>query len=158
MMPISNEQLYNRLRGKVLISKTDLDTHLIEIGMLILECNEAVAESLMGRDAAKRDLDFITANREMTIRASAAGGKITEAAIKTEITLSNDVQEAQAELDTCKHDFALWQGMVASLDAHQSALKALVQLAGQGYFSITSAATEIKQEMAEKRRIRMAAT
>jgi hypothetical protein len=158
MMPISNEKLYNRLRGKVLISKTDLDTHLIEIGMLILECNEAVAESLMGRDAAKRDLDFITANREMTIRAEAVGGKITESTIKAEITLSNDVREAQAEFDVCKHDLALWQGMGSALDAHQSALKSLVLLAGQGYFSITSAATEIKQEMAEKRRIRMAAT
>jgi hypothetical protein len=151
-MAISNEALYNKLRTKMLISKAHLDEHLIEIGVYILEAHEAIAFSISKRDEAKRDLDYTTANQELLVRAENEGKKTTEGTVRAEVLLSKAVIEAGAEFDTWKYDAALWQGIVNALDAHQSSLKALVQLANQGYFTIRSAADEIKADMATARR------
>jgi hypothetical protein len=150
-MAISNEEIYNQLRSKLLISKMHLDDHLVDIGQLIVEGTESAAWAIAKRDEAKRDYDYEMANTKATLREQAEK-KLSESALNDEALLDRKVQKAIEELDTWRYDVVLWQGLVNGLEAHQSSLKSLVLLAGQGYFTIDSAAKSNREAMADARR------
>lgn len=148
---MSNAKLYARLRPRLMIDKLSLDDELIDMPTLLHEALEAAANATTMRDEAKRELDYISADVGMTLR-NQTEKKPTEGQVSQLVTLDQDVVTAVQKFDDAKSNLAFWQTMVNGLEAKQTSLKGLVQLASLGYFTVNSAIEERRAELSVKRK------
>lgn len=156
-MSISNEAHYRRLRGRLSINPMALDEELIDMPQLVQEAAEYTAEALQVRDNCKNRLDFITAQvgaRLREVPVSEDGGKPkarTEGAVAEQRLLDDGVQEAIAELEMCKYDLALWQGLHDGLKEKSSSLKRIAELTVAGYLTPGQVYQNRREELAQQR-------
>ena len=143
---------YARLQKRLLIDKLDLDTELIDMPGLLHQAIEGATRAITIRDEAKRNLDYVQATQAMDIRNATVNTKTTEATIAALTISSTEVQEALTIYDDTKAALGFWNGMVQGMEAKQSSLKALVQLASLGYFTSNSANEDRRADIARTRK------
>lgn len=113
-----------RLERHLRIDRDDLDTCLIEQPDRYYHVAMACAVAVSDREAAKLDLEDLSAKLDKDIRARAASReeKITEAKIQQEIKSDSDYQEQRA--------------LLAQIDARIGALQALKEAFSQRSFML----------------------
>lgn len=151
---VSNADLYDRLRRQLVIDQNALDEALIAMPTLLHEAIECATTSASIRDEAKRNVDYSQAAAAMRIRqhAETTGRKPAETQISQMIQLDQDFIDAAEAYDAAKNDLGFWQAMVSSMEAKQTSLKGLVNLANIGYFTVNSQADKGREELARKRK------
>jgi hypothetical protein len=156
MTEISNADIYAKLRRSLTIDKMRLDDELISMPGLIHEAIECAANSVAMRDEAKRELDYVSSDVAMQIRAiGEQSKKPPEPQITTMTLLNEHVVEATQKYDDAKSDLAFWNAIVQGMEAKQTSLKGLVSLANLGYFTVESAHETARAEITKRRQLKV---
>jgi hypothetical protein len=129
---VTNE-VYERLKTKLVLDPLELDQELIELPMLIMECAEYTSEKLAQRDRCKNALDLAMAEAsdglrtELTIDVKGNNKQRSEAQISSEVFLDEGVQRSLTDLEQ--------SALMDSLKAKRDSLKIFSELTISGYLS-----------------------
>lgn len=157
-MTISNEEAYNRLRGRLALNPMALDEELQEMPQLVQEAAEMCANATLMRDNCKNRLDFELARvgarlREVPVSDDGKAPKArTEGAIAEQRLQDDGVQEILSELEDCKYDLALWSGIFDGLKEKSNSLKHIAQLTISGFLTPAEVYRNRREAMAETRK------
>ncbi len=126
-------EVYERLKTKLVLDPLELDQELIELPMLIMECAEYTSEKLAQRDRCKNALDLAMAEAsdglrtELTIDVKGNNKQRSEAQISSEVFLDEGVQRSLTDLEQ--------SALMDSLKAKRDSLKIFSELTISGYLS-----------------------
>lgn len=141
---------YDELKTKLFTDPMRLDEELVQHPMLLMEAIEFTTISMRVRDAAKNDLDTVTAEATVRLRQPERDGKMpSEAKISSLVPLDPFLAAARDEYEEAKADCALWSGLVDAFRQKGSSLKHYAELTVAGFLAPN---TVRRQEMAEKRK------
>lgn len=119
------------------IDKNVLDDALLEQPDIFYRVSTASALATSRRDAAKRELEEVTAKLTTEAWADARRAddkKITKGEIESEVLLDPDVKDAQKDLTEWTLLAARWSALVESFKQRSKVLPELVALYLAGYF------------------------
>ena len=157
-MAIVFQEIYDRLRGRLIVNMRRIDDEVIELPGQINEAIACEAHAMAVRDNAKNRLSFLTSQEQARLRnvvvyeSENKPRKRTESEIKELAEICDPVQEAAAELDNANYELKLWTGITEGLRSKASSLKRLNELTVAGYISPSSFHTEQRAEMAARRK------
>lgn len=119
----------------VQIDLNRLETEWHKQASLFYKYSKMLADSDYELTEQKDHLDFVYAKLDGQYREELAGGKVTEAMIKNNITTNEKYVKAQAKLRDLKYQHNIINAAVKSLEHKKKALENLVQLHLSGYFA-----------------------
>lgn len=128
-----------------------LDVEWVEQAGKFYHLAEELAETRRDMEVQEQDLELLEATRASKIRrrASRAGVKITEGAIKEQLLQSEEMIKARSTLLSCKHEVEILTAAVRAMDVRKQALENLVRLQGQNYFAGPKEPRELSTEVAK---------
>ena len=147
-----NEQDYVNLRMKLSIDLARLDESLIIMPMLQMEIAEKTAAAAKARDEAKALVEVVTADTAAKIRNTPGVTKVpSEATIKSEIPLYQEVQDAETSLREVEHDYSLWRGLADSMQQKSKSIAIIADLIKCGYMTGNTIREDRKQILQNER-------
>jgi hypothetical protein len=136
--PKSDDDLIVELEEAMLIDKDALDEALIQQPDLIYRVSKMIVERTSQRDAAKQDLAEAEAEADAAIREDAGDRKITADAVKAGIKLDPNVIKARDHFADLSYRVNKWDALKEAFVARGHALRDLVSLHGNNYWSDAS--------------------
>lgn len=120
----------DELKNYLEIDKDALDECLMEQAKLYEEAGEAVADAEKNLEMRELGLEELIAKTDKDVRetAAVAGSKITESAVKAEITDDPQVKDLSRKVIELRHTSKLWRAMERSFSQRAEMLKKLVDL------------------------------
>lgn len=153
-MDIIYPEAYKRLRGIVAVDMLRFDQELMTVAQSIQEAAEIAAEAGSARDQAKHQRDIETASALAVLRSTAdeRGKYPSEAAISTEVTLVDKVQDAREAYILAEQGAEQWKALVEALRNKKEVLRTLSDQIIAGFMSPTSFTKDVRSEMNAQRR------
>lgn len=131
---MTDQDKFDRLKGRLTIDPMRLTEELIELPSLQQEASEMTAEWQKARDEAKDALELMKATVGYDIRSDTAyQRKPPEDQIKSEVLLSEDVQTANAALNDAEYNLSLWKSLADGMRAKSFAIGKIGDLISSGY-------------------------
>lgn len=148
-----NEDDYLRLREVAIVDGTDpnIDDHLINLPMQQIEINEFAAVALSAKDTAKFDYEQAVADTAVKIRTQDTGKQPSEAQIKSELPLWDEVAAATHALIIAEYDYNLWKGLADAIRTKSSSLRAFAELMTAGYMTQDTIRNNRREEIHDQR-------
>ena len=140
------------------IDRMRLDEEWYQHPKLYSKHVDLLAEAKMGLLEASARLEVIKSETALDIRRNPTkydAPKITEAVVQEIIPTVTDVQAAHNVWMKRKHDVEVCQAAVKTLEERRRALENFVHLFKMDYFAEPRGDAETRQEMEEKRRVRV---
>lgn len=148
-----------QLRGMLAIDEDRLDECLMEQSDLFYNVAEGFALATARRDAAKLDLEQLTASIDSSIRARYAQReeRLTETAISRLVAADHNIQNLERELLGYRAECDKWQAMKDAFSQRSYMLREIVRLliAKMGSLSLERGVSRAESDMAEARRERL---
>lgn len=159
---MNDEKLIAEFEVLLEVDKLALDDQIEQHPDLLYRIGEMVIERQADLKAAKRDVEEAVAKADVDARSAAqmAEEKITDTAVKSLVKLDRKVIHATNKTDDLEYWVARWQKLEAAYSARQSAMRELVTLFSNGYWSDASkprATGSRKSQAGEKARDALAA-
>ena len=132
------------------VDKFALDVEWVRQPSLYGEFAKKATEARQTMDDAKARLEVVKAELILDILnhpENYDAPKTTEKVLDAIVTGHPMVREAVQEFNTARHDYEIYQGLLASLDHKKKALENLVALQGRDYFSQPVAPKEGREAM-----------
>jgi hypothetical protein len=155
---IPRKEVYDRLRGRLMLEMHRLDLDVVELPGQLLEAISCEVEAMNARDVAKNVLEFVRA-QEMTrlrdilvIDENQKPIKRTESQFKELCELEDVVQQAVADLETAKYVYELWRGLTESLREKSNSLKRINELTIAGYITPGSLHMQAREAIGANRK------
>lgn len=138
--PKSDDDFIAELEQAMLIDKDALDEALIQQPDLIYRVSKTIVERVSQRDAAKQDHNEAEALADAEVRRDAqiAEEKVTADAVKSAVRLHKDVIRAADKLAELTYRVNQWGALKEAFVARGHALRDLVSLHGNNYWSDAS--------------------
>lgn len=132
-----NEQEYLYYRGRLVIDRNYLDDALINMPMDQMEVAEYTAGASAARDQAETAHDQVVAEVSDHMRRDVpAGGKEpSEASIKAQLPLFDEIKESKAVMATAEYEYALWKSLADAMRTKASSIRVIADLVAAGYIS-----------------------
>lgn len=131
-----HENEYNHLRIVLTIDPNALDDELINIAMQQMEIAEYTAAAASAKNHADFQYDQIVSSVAASMRQS--DEKISEARIKSETPLYDEVSAAYAEKVAAERDYMLWRGLADSIRTKSTSIGHISDLIKSGYMTSTT--------------------
>lgn len=144
-----NEAEYNRLRACLTVDPNALDDALINIAMQQMEIAEYTADAARARDQADFYHDQVSADVAAKLRGS---DKMSEARIKSEVALYDEVATATTELIEAERSHTLWKGLADAIRTKSSSIRAIADLITAGYMTSNTIHHTQREVLHEQRR------
>lgn len=137
---------------ELLIDKHRLDEEIAKQGDLYYRVSMRAAEAMSIRDRLKQQVSMTEAESATIIRREAVENdeKLTEAKLKEQITIDQDVKSAVDFYLRWDRIAREWQAMQAAMEQRSRMLREMAQLYVAGYF-VTTSAGDAKSNYDEKR-------
>ena len=137
---MTDEKLIYEFEQMLTIDKNALDDALEQHPDLMYRVSEILTERIAQRDAAKHDVAEAEAKADAEVRkaASIAEEKVTDKAVASEVKLDRKVMTAADRHANLVYWCNRWSALQAAFSARQAALRELVSLYGNNYWSDAS--------------------
>lgn len=142
-MPQLQNELYEWLKSRLPIDKLRLDDEFIELPQWQQQAAEAFAGAQAERDHLDHLYDVVEATAAYNLRypQDPAVKQPSEATIKSELALSQELQDARSNRIEADRDVAEWRQLCDALRTKYNAMRAIADLMQQGYTSVTAVQT-----------------
>lgn len=134
---------FARLRNALTVDPNALDDDLINIAMQQMEIAEYTAEAAKKENEMDFQNDQVIADVSAKLRES--DNKMSEARIKSELHLYDEVLSANTELVEAKFDHARWKGLADAIRTKSSSIRAIADLISSGYMTSNTIRTDRRE-------------
>lgn len=144
-----HESEYNQLRAVLTIDPNALDDDLIHIAMQQMSIAEYTAAASSAKDHADFQYDQVVADIAARLRQS--DEKISEARIKSETLLYDEVTTAYAEKVETERDYLLWRGLADAIRTKSTSIGHISDLIKAGYMTPTTIRHDRQEQIHQHR-------
>jgi hypothetical protein len=135
-MTENETEVFQHLRRQLAVDLLDIDKHLVEQPQWQMDAAEYAATAAQLSQEADDILEITKAHAGSRLReVSGDAKKLTEAQLKMDILLEEDVIDAISEATSAKRDLAMWRALVDSLKSKASVMKTAAELINSGYLA-----------------------
>lgn len=148
-----NEVEYVDLRNALQIDPNALDEQLVNIAMQQMSAAEYTALAATQKTQAEFGYSQTIADVSANLRGQLGtdGKPRSEASIKSEIPLYDEVINAHTAMVDAEHEYSLWRGLSDAIRAKHSAIRTITDLIAAGYMTSTSIRLKQREEIHQYR-------
>lgn len=148
-----NEQEYTYYRSRLAIDRNYLDDALINLPMDQMEVAEYTAAASAARDQAETAYDNVVATVSDYMRRDVpAGGKEpSEASIKAQLPLFDEIKTAKDDMITADYEYSLWKALADAMRTKGTSIRVIADLVAAGYITTDTLYQQNREAMHQQR-------
>ncbi len=156
-MKKSQRELYDEIRGRLIVNKDNLDDELIHQPELYFRAAAEKARASSRLDAAKDQVKTMSASLFIQLEEEMGKkGKTTVSGVQQAVESHERMQTAKLMARNAAEEYEEWQALVEAISQRSYILRELAQLYIANYYTSSSVSdqttAEAKARIAEKRR------